>query len=143
MPIPAIIAAVLSGTASAFAAAWLAKLLLPGEQRVGNAMLILIGSLAGVITGVVVNLLNLGPEDGINWWSVGIAVAVSMIAIFFISRWKSSKIEALKAPMKTASTPGKAAKPGPKPGLPAPTRGSEPTRVQDTDLTSDDSPKLR
>ena len=70
MPIPAIIAAVLSGTASAFAAAWLAKLLLPGEQRVGNAMLILIGSLAGLVTGVVVNLLNLGPEDGINWWSV-------------------------------------------------------------------------
>lgn len=98
MELTAVILAVTSGAAAAFLAGYVAKLLLPGQQRVSNIVLIAIGSIAGLIASVIANIFNLDEGDGIGWWSIGISVALSMVAILLLTNWKSEKIEALKTP---------------------------------------------
>lgn len=112
MDIVAIIAAIMSGTAAAFAAAWIARLLLPGEQRVKNLGLILIGSVVGFITGIVVGLFDIGSDEGINWWSFGISIALSMVGVFIIDRWKSNMVSGLKTPKPPVVGASSAKKPG-------------------------------
>ncbi len=65
----------------------LARLLLPGKQRISFGATVLIGFLAALIGGLLADAFGVGETDGIDWIKRIIQVGLAMVGIGFWSGW--------------------------------------------------------
>ncbi len=65
----------------------LARLLLPGKQKISLIATITIGFLAAVIGGLVAEAFGLADTDGIDWIKLAIQVSLAVVGVGFYSGW--------------------------------------------------------
>ena len=65
----------------------LARLLLPGKQKISLIATITIGFLAAVIGGLVAEAFGLADTDGIDWIKLAIQISLAVVGVGFYSGW--------------------------------------------------------
>ncbi len=65
----------------------LARLLLPGRQKMSLVATIGIGFLAALVGGLVAEALGLADTDGIDWIKLAIQLALAIVGVGFYSGW--------------------------------------------------------
>jgi len=65
----------------------LARLLLPGKQKISLIATITIGFLAAVIGGLIAEAFGLADTDGIDWIKLAIQVSLAVVGVGFYSGW--------------------------------------------------------
>jgi uncharacterized membrane protein YeaQ/YmgE (transglycosylase-associated protein family) len=68
----------------------LARLLLPGKQKISVSATVLIGILAALFGGVVAQALGIG-DDGFDWFKFAIQVGFAVVGVGFYSGWFFSR----------------------------------------------------
>jgi uncharacterized membrane protein YeaQ/YmgE (transglycosylase-associated protein family) len=66
---------------------FLARLLLPGKQKMGTGVTIGIGFVAALIGGVVAQWLGVGSTSGIDWIKLAIQIGLAVVGVGFYSGW--------------------------------------------------------
>ena len=69
----------------------LARILLPGRQRISWGLTILVGIGAAFLGGVVATWLGVGNTPGIDWVRHGIQVALAMVGVGLVSAASSRR----------------------------------------------------
>ncbi|MCL1602229.1 MAG: GlsB/YeaQ/YmgE family stress response membrane protein [Actinomycetia bacterium] len=65
----------------------LARLLLPGKQKISLIATITIGFLAAVIGGLIAEAFGLADTDGIDWIKLAIQISLAVVGVGFYSGW--------------------------------------------------------
>jgi uncharacterized membrane protein YeaQ/YmgE (transglycosylase-associated protein family) len=65
----------------------LARLLLPGKQKISLIATITVGFLAAVIGGLVAEAFGLADTDGIDWIKLAIQISLAVVGVGFYSGW--------------------------------------------------------
>jgi uncharacterized membrane protein YeaQ/YmgE (transglycosylase-associated protein family) len=65
----------------------LARLLLPGKQKISLIATITIGFLAAVIGGLVAEAFGVADTDGIDWIKLAIQISLAIVGVGFYSGW--------------------------------------------------------
>lgn len=65
----------------------LARLLLPGKQKISLIAMITIGFLAAVIGGLIAEAFGLADTDGIDWIKLAIQIGLAVVGVGFYSGW--------------------------------------------------------
>ena len=65
----------------------LARLLLPGKQKMGFGATLGIGFIAALIGGLVAQWLGVGSTSGIDWIKLVIQVGLAVVGVGFYSGW--------------------------------------------------------
>ncbi len=65
----------------------LARLILPGKQKMGIGATIAIGFVAALFGGLVAGWLGVGSTAGIDWIKLAIQVGFAVIGVGFYSGW--------------------------------------------------------
>jgi uncharacterized membrane protein YeaQ/YmgE (transglycosylase-associated protein family) len=63
----------------------LARLLLPGKQKISMGATVLIGFIAALIGGLLADAFGVGETDGIDWIKHAIQIGLAMIGVGFWS----------------------------------------------------------
>ncbi len=66
---------------------YLARLLLPGKQKMSISATIGVGFVAALIGGLIAQWLGVGDTSGIDWIKLAIQVGLAMIGVGFYSGW--------------------------------------------------------
>ena len=64
-----------------------ARLLLPGKQKISLIATITVGFLAAVIGGLVAEAFGLADTDGIDWIKLAIQISLAVVGVGFYSGW--------------------------------------------------------
>lgn len=91
----------LGASISGVVVASIAKILLPGKQRVSGIELFFIGTGAAWLGGIIAGLFGLGENRTFGWDDVGvlaIQVVIAAIAIFFWTNFRNKQIKQAVVP---------------------------------------------
>ncbi len=66
---------------------FLARLILPGRQKMGIGATITIGFLAALVGGIIAQWLGVGSTPGIDWIKLALQVGLAVIGVGFYSGW--------------------------------------------------------
>jgi hypothetical protein len=91
----------LGASISGVVVASIAKILLPGKQRVSGIELFVIGTGAAWLGGIIAGLFGLGENRTFGWDDVGvlaIQVVIAAIAIFFWTNFRNKQIKQAVVP---------------------------------------------
>jgi uncharacterized membrane protein YeaQ/YmgE (transglycosylase-associated protein family) len=67
----------------------LGRLILPGRQNISMVWTVIAGILAALIGGLVADWLGVGDTRGIDWWRHIIQLALAVLFVWLVTRWKS------------------------------------------------------
>jgi uncharacterized membrane protein YeaQ/YmgE (transglycosylase-associated protein family) len=69
----------------------LARLLLPGKQKISVTATVGIGILAALLGGVLAQAFGVGDTEGFDWIKFAIQVGFAMVGVGFYSGWFFSR----------------------------------------------------
>ncbi|MGP3966222.1 GlsB/YeaQ/YmgE family stress response membrane protein [Streptomyces sp. 6N223] len=84
MEITGIISAILVGLVIGL----LARLVLPGRQRIGLLWTIAVGIVAALIGSAIAEGFDIGDTDGIDWIELAIQIALAAVGVSAVARAK-------------------------------------------------------
>jgi len=87
MPVVGIFATVIGALFVGVIVGYLARLLLPGKQKMSISATIGVGFLAALIGGLIAQWLGVGDTSGIDWIKLAIQVGLAMVGVGFYSGW--------------------------------------------------------
>lgn len=64
-----------------------ARLLLPGKQKMSTTATWMIGFVAALIGGMIADILGVGDTDGVDWIKLATQVGVAVIFVGVYSGW--------------------------------------------------------
>jgi len=67
----------------------LGRLILPGRQNISMLWTVIAGILAALIGGLVADWIGVGDTKGIDWWRHIIQLALAVLFVWLVTRWKS------------------------------------------------------
>ncbi len=105
----------LGASISGVVVASIAKILLPGKQRVSGIELFVIGTGAAWIGGIIAGLFGLGENRAFGWDDVGvlaIQVFIAAIAIYFWTNFRNNQVKQAVVPGPAKDKGGKDDKDG-------------------------------
>jgi len=63
----------------------IATVILPGKNRIGFVMTVVVGAIAAFAGHYIAELFGLDSTEGIDWWKLAIQVGLAAIVIFVLS----------------------------------------------------------
>ncbi|GMR01957.1 MAG: transglycosylase [Acidimicrobiia bacterium] len=87
MPVGGIFVTVIGALFVGVIVGYLARLLLPGKQKMSVSATIGVGFLAALIGGLIAQWLGVGDTSGIDWIKLAIQVGLAMVGVGFYSGW--------------------------------------------------------
>ena len=69
----------------------LGRLILPGRQNISMLWTVLAGIAAALIGGLIADWIGVGETKGIDWWRHIIQLALAVLFVWLVTRWRSSR----------------------------------------------------
>lgn len=67
----------------------LGRLILPGRQNISMLWTVVAGIAAALIGGLIADWIGVGDTKGIDWWRHIIQLALAVLFVWLVTRWKS------------------------------------------------------